>query len=215
MAAIEGWKGSGKSTLGRGCPRNGGPELETLALSCLPPFRASPPPFPPPRNRHPFFSSLFSPLLFLFSFFFSSPELRLRWVETRQLRSRPIGSRLRLWSAPAEAALAFLIDLDVERPVLLPRSFLFVHLLVPLARFDRPLPPPRPGVSLPPPFQPATPPRRSPAQPSLLLLLRPRSPSAPSLALLSSVRFHPESSCPCSATDSESYAIFPTPFPCS
>lgn len=214
MAAIEGWKGSGKSTLGRGCPRNGGPAgdprpLLSASFSCLPSPLSS-----ASESASLFFFSFFPPP-FPFFFFFSSPELRLRWVETRQLRSRPIGSRLRLWSAPAEAALAFLIDLDVERPVLLPRSFLFVHLLVPLARFDRPLPPPRPGVSLPPPFQPATPPRRSPAQPSLLLLLRPRSPSAPSLALLSSVRFHPESSCPCSATDSESYAIFPTPFPCS
>lgn len=41
MAAIEGWKGSGSQPSG-GVVQGTEDQLETLALSCLPPFRASP-----------------------------------------------------------------------------------------------------------------------------------------------------------------------------
>lgn len=106
MAAIEGWKGSGSQPSG-GVVQGAEDQLETsLALSCRASFScllsSLPPRFPPPPPR-----GIGVSFFFFFFSLFPPPELRLRWVETRPLRSRPIGSRsrrLRLWSAPAEAA---------------------------------------------------------------------------------------------------------------
>lgn len=162
-----GLEGIWKSTLGRGCPRNGGPAgdprpLLSASFSCLPSLPPLFPPPPPLRNRHSFFSFSFFPLFF--------PPQSCACDGWKPGSSVPdqSGAGVAGYASGVRRPrpLAFLIDL-VERPVLLPRSFLL------------PAPPPPLSVSLPPPFQPAVSPRRSHAEP-LSTELPPPPPHLPS-----------------------------------
>lgn len=165
MAAIEGWKGSGSQPSG-GVVQGTEDQLETLALSCLPPFRASPLSL---LSFHRLLRFGIGIPFFLFSFFpfFFLPRVAPA-MGGNQAAPSPTNREPEPQVTPLECAGRG------RSPSSSTSSSGRSSSLAPSS------PPPPPSVSLPPPFQPAVSPRRSHAEPLSTELPPPPPPHLPS-----------------------------------